>query len=359
MFAGEQDLAMGIFEDLHKETDAVRVKLEWARSAFLGKRYDLSKKLFDQILTESIPDVVRFNIALYLTEIAKLGDQTDYGWVFTRDTNPFAMAKAQQILIYGIPFTYTPPRAQETLFGLNFYVAHSRSLTDGGTVRLIAEADDTEYEGKDNNKSSIKLALQLKDKSEDNLSFKFGVDHFFQRRNLLLSSPYLGIQYRKDQLAGYFNQYQLEFKTGKNNYAGFPLMDGTLSSLTFYASKNLENGIQVGGNLHLDKATSITESQVYSTELAGVYARFFMPFISSNTRISFTKTRRTYKGLDELFIIKREDFRENISLSIQPYSIKIFGLYPVAEVGIEKSTSNIPINSFKRAFANFALRKNY
>lgn len=359
MFAGQHAVAVSIFSELYRKTGAPRVKLEWARAAFLAKQYNLAEVLFNEVLTEPIPDIVRFNISIYLGEIAKLGDRTDYGFTFTRDTNPFAVARQQQILIYGMPFNYTPPKAQETLSGLNFYVSHSRSLTSDGAVKLIVEADDTEYEGKDNNKSAAKLALQFKQKAEDDLSFRVGIDHFFQRRDLLLKQPYLAAQYRKDQLSGFLNQYQIDARAGLNRYPDFSYVDGNIASLGATVAKNLSNSIQVGANLYFDQTSSKTTSQAYRTVVAGGYARFFTPAISSNTKLSFTRTNRSYKGIDELFIVKRSDDRDVFSASVQPYALKIKGLYPAIEFGIERSQSNIPVNSFSRSFINLMLRKNY
>ncbi len=62
MFEGRYEQATSIFEDLYRKTRAVRVKLEWARAAFLWKRYELSRSLFDQVLEQPVPDVVRFNV---------------------------------------------------------------------------------------------------------------------------------------------------------------------------------------------------------------------------------------------------------------------------------------------------------
>lgn len=358
MFAGDQAVAMSTFENLFKKTGSLRVKLEWARAAFLAKQYKLADQLFHEVLAQDIPDSVRFNISLMLTEIAKLGDQTDYGFTLVRDTNPFAVAKQQVILVYGIPFNYQPPQKPETLSGLNFYVNHSRSINTAGTVRLLAEADDTEYEG-GASKSSAKLALQLKRKLEDNLSLRLGVDHHFQRRELLLRQPNLSLQYRKDQLGGLLNQYQFDVGASQSKFPDFAYADGQTIFGAASASKMLGSSLQVGANVYLDDMASKTRSLGYETLAAGVYGRFFTPSISSNMRLSYTQSKRRFKQVDELFVVTRQDHRNLVSMSVQPYSIKLFGLYPALEMGLEESKSNIAVNSFERTFFNVLLRKNY
>ncbi len=143
LFSDDLENALKLFEDLYKKTNAPRVKLEWARAAFLAKKYKLSSQLFNEVLAENIPDSVRFNISLWLTEISALSDQTDYGFTFVRDTNPFAVGKQQTILIYGTPFLYSPPQDIETLLGLNFHFRHSRTLNASGTVTPYIKAETT------------------------------------------------------------------------------------------------------------------------------------------------------------------------------------------------------------------------
>ena len=359
MYSGDHEAALALFEDLYKKTNASRVKLEWARAAFLAKKYSLSAQLFEQVLEGNTPDSVRFNISLWLTEISALSDQTDYGFTFVRDTNPFAVAKQQTILIYGIPLLYTPPKGMETLSGLNFYIRHSRTLDSLGTVRLIAEADDTQYQGRDNTKTSVKAALQIKRRSEDNLSLRLGLDHFFQRRDLLLKQPYVRIQYRKDKLTGVLNQYQLDAAVTKNIYPEYSFVDGQTISLSANASKNVREGMQIGGNLYIDETETKLWTQGSNTVAGTVYSRLLVPPIRSTVRLSLTKSSRTYNGIDELFLLRRHDTRDVLSASIQPYSLKVFSLFPSVEIGVENSKSNIAINSFKRTFINFALKKNY
>lgn len=359
LFSDDLETALKIFEDLYKKTNAPRVKLEWARAAFLAKKYKLSSQLFNEVLAESIPDSVRFNISLWLTEISVLSDQTDYGFTFVRDTNPFAVGKQQTILIYGTPFIYSPPQEIETLLGLNFHFRHARTLNTSGTVRIIAEADHTAYQGRDNNKTSVKSAFQVKRRSEDNLSLRLGLDHFFQRNELFLKQPYVGVQYRKDQSIGVLNQYQVDATVTKNIYPVFSFADGQSISLSTSATSTVKEDMQIGGNLYLDRTETKLRSQGFNTLTGTVFSRVLAPSILSTVTISLTKSRRTYNGIDELFLLRRHDMRDVISTSIQPNNLKVFGLYPALEIGTERSTSNIKINSFKRTFLNLALKKNF
>ncbi len=359
LLSDDLENALRIFGDLYKKTNAPRVKLEWARAAFLAKKYGLSSQLFNEVLAENLPDSVRFNISLWLTEISALSDQTDYGFTFVRDTNPFAVGKQQTILIYGTPFLYSPPQDIETLLGLNFHFRHSRTLNASGTVRLIVESDNTVYQGRDNIKTSVKAAIQVKRRSEDNLSLRLGFDHFFQRSELFLKQPYVGIQYRKDQVNGVLNRYQLDATVTKNIYPDYSFADGRSTSLTTSATSTVKEGVQIGGILFLDQTKTRLRSQGAHTFSGTVFARLLVPSSTSTLTLSLTKSRKNYNGIDELFLLRRHDMRDVISASIQPNNLKVFGLFPNLEIGSEKSTSNIKINSFERTFLNFSLKKNY
>ncbi len=359
MFSGNYDSSIKTFEQLYQATKSQRVKLEWARSAFLAKQYKLSKRLFDEVMAENPPAIVKFNIHLFLGEISKLGDQTDYGFSVVRDTNPFGFSKPQNILIYGIPFSYTPPTKKETLTGLNFYINHSMTLNEGRNIRLIANLEDTEYQGENNNKSSAKLALQFKINAEDNLDFKIGGDYYFQRRELLMIQPYLGLQYRKDQVGGVLDQYQFSLRAARNQFPDFPHIDGPQHSVSASATKSISQHVQLSVDGYLDQFASKTKSQGFNTTTKGVRAKIFAPIIGSFIHLGYTQTSRDYKELDELFLVKRNDDRVLRSITLQPYSFKILSLHPSIEMGYEKLASNISINSFERKYINFALKRNF
>jgi len=359
MFAGQYDNAIAVFSELYRKTHSPRVKLEWARAAFLAKNYDVSRQLFSEVLLENPPDIVRFNISLYLGEIAKLGNSTDYGFSYVRDTNPFAFSKPQTVTIYGMPFTYRPPRTQETLHGVNAYITHSRTLNTAGTVRAMVEAEDTEYSGQNNNKSSLKLSLDIKPSLENNWSIKTGFDAYLQRRALLLYQPFVGLGYRKDQMGGLIHQLQIDLRHGENIYPDFSSINGTFNSISIQASKNLNPELQIGGSYYMDATTSASASSAYKTQAQGLFAKFFTPAIRSNTKISYTNSKRHYSGVDELFLVKRKDERTILSLAIQPYSLKFAELYPSIEFGHEVTDSSIPINGYQRNFISLQLKRNY
>jgi hypothetical protein len=145
----------------------------------------------------------------------------------------------------------------------------------------------------------------------------------------------------------------------KNIYPDFSFADGQSISLSTSATSTVKEGMQIGGNLYLDQTETKLRSQGFNTLTGTVFSRVLAPSILSTVTLSLTKSRRTYNEIDELFLLRRHDMRDVISTSIQPNNLKVFGLYPALEIGTERSTSNIKINTFKRTFLNLALKKNF
>jgi len=352
--------AKRIFEALYFKTKSARVKLEWARSAFLAKDYSLAQRLFTEVLElEDIPDTVRFNVSLFLSEISKLSDFTDYRVSFVRDTNPFGSADAQTIEIFGIPFNYTPPNQKQTLNGVNLFFYHSRTITDDGLTRFLFELDGTNYQGKQNSKLTTRASLETRFNRLSNTSYRIGYETTLLRESKVVEQPFVSINYREDRLVGFFDRIQGELKHAKNRYPDYPFANSDTNSMNFSVAKNIKPTIQISSGLYLDKNFAEANFQSFQTWAYSVGLKFFTPFISSNTQITLLRSEREFNGIDDLFLKKRVDNRELISLSIQPYSFKVLGLYPAFEVGKERTKSSISINSFDKVVFNVSLRKTH
>lgn len=359
MQAGSYALALEQFADLYALTSSLRVKLEWARTAFLAKQYDLANDLFLAVLEEPIPDVVRFNVSLYLSEIAQLGNQTDWGIGFTRDFNPFGVPEDQEIILFGLPFQFVASEPREHLFGITGYVRHARPLNSSRTLRFVGEFNGVQYEGSGNNKGDIRLGMDYRLPTFDNVKLKAGIDHYYQKSTVLLRQPYLGAEYRKDQLSGFLNQYQIEGRLARNDYPDFDSLNGHTWSIATFGAKNITPTLQLGVSTYMDDTSSDFDLQSYRTLCAGMHIRFYLPSIRSNLRITYFQSRRRFGAVDPLFQVRRVDDREFFSVSVQPYALKVFGLYPSIELGFEETKSAIPINSSDKTVFNFRLRKNY
>jgi len=360
MLEGDYKISSEIFEWLYAKTKSPRVKLEWARAAFLNKEYNLARELFIEALDSySIPDSVKFNISVFINEISRLGDHTDYSFSFVKDTNPFGSPKPQKIVIFGIPFDYVPPNEKETLNGLKINFFHSKTLSDNGLWRILMDLDLINYEGGNKSKAKGSLAVESKLKANDNISYRLGKEFLRQNDTTVLEQDFLSINYRKDKITGLFNRMEGALKHSVNRFPHFPIANGVTNSLNMALSTSLSDKIQLSLGAYSDKNFTNRDFLNYSTNAYSANVKIFTPIILSNTQLSFSHSLRRFHGIDDLFIIKRRDSSKTLSLKIQPYSLKIYGLHPAVEIGTENTKSNIAINSFKKNIINFTLSKNY
>lgn len=348
-----------IFENLFVKTKAPRVKLEWARSAYLNKNYELSKKLFEEVMESDIPESVRFNIMIYLNQLADLTDQIDYRINFERDTNPQGSSKPQTIIIYGIPFEYIPVQQQKTLNGINLGVYYSKRLVDSGDQRLILDFDITDYYGSDDSKYNGRVAIESSLIKGFNLKYKVGYDAQWKNDKNLLNQTYLSLIYSNNKITGLYDSMRSELKYSKNKYVDFSDANANVTSISIGVAKGISDSVRLSGGLYYDKADANSKSFDYETLSMNSEVKMHVPLIKSFLKLSAAKTVRKYGDLNELFIVKRKDKTHNFGITLMPYKIKIYGLYPSANVSYEEINSNIKINSFSGSKFNIGLKKRF
>lgn len=193
MFEGKSSSAVGLFQKLFEKTGSIRVKLEWARAAFISQEYDLSQKLFNDVLSEKIPESVRFNIGLYVTELLKINTSNDYGFGISKDTNPFFLSQPQDVYIYGLPFRFQPPIKKESLLGLSFYLTQNTPIFKNNDLRAIIGVEATKYEGAGNNKYSFHSAIEYRIPNFKNISIRAGFNPTYQRDARVMDQSYVNL----------------------------------------------------------------------------------------------------------------------------------------------------------------------
>lgn len=360
LVAGDYENAKIIFSSLYDQTGSLRVKLEWARTVFLAKDYEAARSLFQAVFDDKrTPDIVRFNVSLFLNEIASLADESDYRLTFVRDTNPFGAAPPQKILIFGVPFDYRPLDKTETLNGLNFMAQHSMALLAKPHIRAVAEIDWTEYEGSNNTKIMGKLSLHSKFKREDDLGFRIGYENYQQKNSTLASQSFISLNYQKDLREGFFNKFQAELRRSQIQFPGFSLANGDGISANASGSKTVSRHLQLSLGAHIDEHRAQDAAYSYKTHATTVDVRIFAPQIRGNIQITALRSQRNFRQEDALFLLKRADQGTRLSLTYLPYSVKIFDMYPSLQIRHEKTTSSIPINALEKEVFNFSLRKSY
>lgn len=358
MIVGEYFTAIKIFEAIYIKNPTPRVKLEWARAAFLNKDFDLSKKLFLEVLVENPPVVVQFNIRLYLEQIEAATSTFNYGFTFVRDTNPFFATEKQTILLFGLPFVYQPETPPQTLSGLRFYFTKTGNFNAAPNLRWSAYLDDTEYEGNNNNKTTMRLGLEVKQHPKDNMSISFGQDLYAQHRGLILSQPYVSFDYKRELLSSWVDQYQISLRRAENKYEVVNYLDGPVTALTIAGSKKMTDYLQVGGHVYLDQTRTSRKTENFDTSGRGLFGSIYAPSWRSHFRLAYSTSTKSFEEPDTFFG-ERKDSRENFSIKWMPENIKLLSMVPELEVGIEKTNSTRVISGYERSYVNATLKHRF
>jgi len=359
LFNSNYSDAEAVFENLFVKTKAPRVKLEWARSAYLNKKYELSKRLFEEVMEGDIPESVRFNIMIYLNQLNDLTDHIDYRINFARDTNPQGSSKPQTIIIYGIPFDYVPIQQQETLNGINLGFYYSKRILDSRDQRLILDFDITDYYGSDISKYNGRAAIESSLIRSLNLKYKIGYDALWENDKNLLNQAYISLSYSNNKLSGLYDSINSEFKYSQNKYVEFSDASAHVASMTMGVAKGISETVRLSSGLYIDNAEAKSPSFNYRTLSVNGEIKMHAPMIKSHIKISATNMLRNYGGLDELFLKKRKDIANNIGITLMPYSITVYGLHPSVDILYERIKSNIKINSYSRTKFNVSLKKRF
>lgn len=358
MQSGRSDEAAKVFEGLYKKTNSTRVKLEWARAAFISHEYDESNSLFDEVLAQDIPESVRFNIGLFKAELSKFISSNDYGFGLVKDTNPFFLSEPQEIYIYGLPFNFEPPIKKETLYGMSFYFNRSMPILNKKNFRAIGGLNLTQYEGAKNNKYTLHAAFDYRLEKFKSISFRVGLDNHYQRDIRVTDQSYVNFQHRVDFPGERIKSLQTDIRIAKNSYPISSESNSRSESISLMASKNISATTHLGGSVFLESNKTKYTSLSFKTYSASVFIKEYLPLASSSIQLNLLAANRLYSGTDELFMTKRTDSRRIVSLALNRNK-RVLELYPTIEAGIEKFTSNIPINSYRKNFINFYLKKTF
>jgi tetratricopeptide (TPR) repeat protein len=137
---------------LAAEPERERVRLELARAFFLQGDYDNAERNFRFARAGDLPDEVRVNIDQYIAVIQRVKRWSyDVLFALADDTNVNGATTAQQVDIYGLPFTLSDDARQTSGVGIMFDVGGDWSplLSQNIKARIGARVRRLEYGGGD------------------------------------------------------------------------------------------------------------------------------------------------------------------------------------------------------------------
>lgn len=354
---GEYQLARDMLGLLLTRTQSPRVKLEFARAAFLGGDFEVAEHTFKEVLKLDPPMMVRERIFIYLDEISLMRGRIDYSIGITRDTNPKSVTYNRVITIFGQPFNFNPSFDTSTQYGLSYAVSGSRAMH--GMDDLIANfsISGADFPNSSFDRSLIEAGLMKKLSTSPKIYVRTSVERFTYENKTLYDASYIGLRHR----AGLPDQtfFTNDIKAGKLSYPDYNYLDASIYTLFTQAGKPVSENIIAGFDLTIDRVLAKESAYSYRNLSPSGFMNFYAPsfFIKGQARATIAK--RNYDGVDPFFGTQRNDRRELITLSLSKTDWKIFGAYPVIEVGLEKNTSNFDLYSYKRELLNLWWKKIY
>jgi len=236
----DYDTAISLFRHiLVREPDVERVRLELARAFFLKGDYDNADRQFRFARAGDINDAVKANIDHFLAAINRLREWTvNFSLALAPDTNENAATSANQVSIYGLPFTLDKSARRQSGIGAAGDIGGEWSplLSDDLKARIGGDLARTQYSGG-----------QFNDMT---LSGYAGPQLLFQDWDVsLLGTGFQRWYANQDYLAGFGGKIAADY--------------GVTSDLLISAS--------FGGQAVTDDFIPQQSGPLYSTQLAGTY----------------------------------------------------------------------------------------
>lgn len=184
------DQAVVVFRALYRETWAVRVQLELARSLYISDDLEEAKVEFIDVLQKEIPITVRDKVEWYLNEIQKrLSVKFSIG-VF-QDTNPGQITSDRVFELFGQLFEYQPPTPTKTQTAFSFVAEAERELKKRSGLYAQASISTLTYETSAYNKQVLDVSLAKRWEDYNFKSLRIGNQTMFYGGQFLYNMPYV------------------------------------------------------------------------------------------------------------------------------------------------------------------------
>lgn len=168
--------AIDIFQSLYAKTYSPRVKLEWARCHFILGNYNQAEELFNQVKSDSPPPQVIDKIDEYLNSIKSRTKPLSLKLSIAYDHNPFLQPEVEEIIIYGIPFSYTPSKPKKPMAGVRLFGEYRKELHflyDFNTSVIVDHTQYSENSELHKTKYGVRSNLQVQKKAHFNLGIEY------------------------------------------------------------------------------------------------------------------------------------------------------------------------------------------
>lgn len=353
----EYAAAAQVFEQLYAATGSERVRLEWARAAYLSQDYDKAKALFKGVLATAPPLPVREKISVFLEDISLAQGRVDYSFSLVRDSNPRAIPGVRTFNLFGLPFEYKPQFDTSPKWGMNYRLLASKGLDP--SRRWIASAGllGTHYGDPAMNKAGFDVHMAYRLDFEPRVELKVSHESMNTGGEPLYRYTWLTGLHVIENQAGW--RLSNELRHGAIEYPLYGYQNSILSNYRLVAEKALAPFFIAGVELGWDTGRAKEQAYSYSGNSIGLTGTYYASSLGTKFQMKWSSSTRQHAAPDPLFEIRRKDRRRNITLNIEPSTLRIGGLTPVLELGYEKNDSTLPLSNYDRLIASMSLKRSY
>jgi len=349
--------AARVFEQLYAATGSERVRLEWARAAYLMQDYDKAKALFMAVLASEPPLPVREKINFFLEDISLAQGRLDYSVSLVQDSNPRAIPSVRTFNIFGLPFEYRPQVDTSRKWGLNYRLLASKGLDNARRWVASAGVLGTHFGDPAFNKAGWDVHLAYRFAFEPRIELRashesqdLGADPFY--RYAWLTFTHSSEPFRSWRLSH-------EVRHGSIDYPLYTYQNSVLTSYRLISEKGLSPHAAAGFELGWDQGRAIELPYSHTGHSYGVMGTYFLDAIATRAQLKWSAAHRLNAAADPMFGIRREDRRQSVTLTLESSAIRLAGLTPVFEFGYEKNDSTLALINYDRTIASVTFRKTY
>ena len=345
-----------ILKEISEITNALRLKLEYARSLYLEKNYKESKKIFEEVyFNKETPYQVKATIAKYLKEIDNRIGYLNFNISLVSEENPGNDPGSGTYNIFGfIPLNYNSQGEDtKTIYGGLGEINAGKKLNDNLILRTnlrLRSFGKSEYSQHDRDEVNVVLRYQpLKHHFYAEPSYYI---HKKENQDYNISSGKIGFAKLYEN---FFLDYNRSF--GYRDFDQNKSLNSDIwtDSLTIVTGEFFNSNVSLSYIKENNNAKNDLNSFNSDTIHLGIEKKLFNNRFIINPSYQITKS--DYDKFDGFWYQKRNDEIENLRLGICDRNLRIFGRYICLTASKINSASNINFYSYDSSNIMFTLRK--
>jgi hypothetical protein len=352
--AGDLDTAITIFEDLSRQTDAPRIRLELGRALFLHGDYRRSRAQFLDVYRRDLPYPVRRFVNLFLDDIdQRIGFiQPQFGLVI--DSNPSRSGASGTYQVLGAPLDYQSNGGPAV--GVSYRIEALHPLRRGRQTQWQAVGALNGVQIAPRSAAYVAGSIgvrydQLARGSRTTLGWRG-----YKSDSLGSSTPFVEYHHRTRQ--GRAGQLTLQASAELNRFPGRAALNGaTARGFVAYArdfGPNTSGQAQLGGSVSDIKDSLLPRTTLFGQ--MGVSRR--LRTAKTNLVASVALAASDYGARDFVFGERRRDVDARLDLAL--YTARpVWGFFPGVALSFDHRASNIDFYGYDQGGLSFDLRRRF